>query len=460
MIFRLREFVVYPLAIRRFHTMLLEAERWPTERRRGWVQERLDATLRHAVRNVPYYKRTLGAYQPRFNEMVDRLDLSELPCITKETIRQHAAELRADDAHRYRPTPVRTSGSTGTPTEFLVDRHTSVAHFASLWRVLNWAGYHFGDRFADMTGEVLANDALFHFDARLNCLRLSSFNFKKENVPLYHERLRKFRPGLIKGYPSALALFCRWTRELGVEPYRPRAVLTCAESVLDHQRAVIEETFGCPMFDFYAQNERAALISTCEKGRYHVHEEYAHVELVPTSDDFRPPSPAAEIVTTTFHSFAMPLIRYRLGDLAEPDDDGPCACGRAYRRVRRITGRVVDVVVTPDGRHVGGLAAAFLDAPGIRVSQVVQETVDEIRVDVVRAQTYTPRDGESVLRELRTRLGGALRIRLNFVDSIAPGRNGKIQFIVSTPGREAVRAPVVADRSLPRADGAAVTTPQ
>jgi phenylacetate-CoA ligase len=156
----------------------------------------------------------------------------------------------------------------------------------------------------------------------------------------------------------------------------------------------------------------------------------------------------------------MPLIRYRLEDLAELDEDAPCACGRTYRGVRRITGRVVDVVVTPDGRHVGGLAAAFLDASGIRLCQIVQESVDEIEVNMVKARTYTPRDGETVERELRTRLGDALRIRLNFVDSIPPGRNGKIQFIVSKPGKAAVRGRAAAGRQLPTADGSAVTTHQ
>jgi phenylacetate-CoA ligase len=121
MIFRLRDFILYPGAIWRHHNLLLESQRWSPEARRGYVQERLERTLEHAVKNVPFYRRTLGAYQSRFKHMVDRLDLSELPVLTKEEVRNHYEELCAENASDFRPVPTRTSGSTGTPTRFLLD---------------------------------------------------------------------------------------------------------------------------------------------------------------------------------------------------------------------------------------------------------------------------------------------------------------------------------------------------
>jgi phenylacetate-CoA ligase len=434
--FRLRDFVLYPLAIKRFHDLLLQSQFWSHERLQGWVQERLDRSLRLAVRTVPYYRRTLGPHASRFTEYVDRLDLSELPSITKDTVRLHGAELRADSS-TIRASVVRTSGTTGTPAEFLVDGASNIAQFASLWRVLNWAGYSFGDRFVDIRRNP-SQGPLIRRDRRLNALVIPVFHFRRENVPLYLEQLRRFDPVLIKSYPSAIDLFCRWLRELGLE-YRPRALLTCAETLLDHQRAVIQEVLRCPMFDFYNHNERAGLISTCDHGRYHIHEEYSWVELV--GDDGRPaPSGAAgEVVTTTLHNDVMPLIRYRTGDLATRGDQASCECGRPHRTVARINGRITDVIVTPDGRHLGGLEHAFMRAGGVHRSQIVQETVDEIVVNIVKAPSYTPADGEQIERGLRSFVGGEMRIRLNYVDAIQPGENGKVQFVVSKPGRAAAR---------------------
>jgi phenylacetate-CoA ligase len=431
--FRLRDFVLYPLAIKRFHDLLLQSQFWSRDRLRSWTQERLDRNLRLAVRTVPYYRRTLGPYASRFTECVDRLDLSELPSITKDTVRQYGPELRADSS-ALTHSVVRTSGTTGTPTEFLVDGPSNIAQFASLWRVLNWAGYSFGDRFVDIRRNP-SQGPLLRRDRRLNALVIPVFHFQRENVPLYLEHLRRFDPVLIKSYPSAIDLFCRWLRELGLE-YRPRALLTCAETLLDHQRAVIQEVLRCPMFDFYNHNERAGLISTCDAGTYHIHEEYSWMELI--GEDGRParPGAAGEVVTTSFHNDVMPLIRYRTGDLATRGE-GPCGCGRNHRTVSRINGRITDVIVTPDGRHLGGLEHAFMRAGGVHRSQIVQETVEEIVVNIVKAPSYTPADSEQIEHGLRSFLGDEMRIRFNYVDAIQPGENGKVQFVVSKPGRAA-----------------------
>jgi phenylacetate-CoA ligase len=428
--FRLRDYVLYPHAIWRQHKWLSGTQYWPKERRRAWQQERLDRLLTHAVEQVPWYRETLAPYKAEIPGMIDRLDLSELPVLTKEIVRNHYAELHVDDVSRYRTATTETSGSTGTPTRFVVDAASNIHQFASVWRMLNWTGYRFGQRYADMTGYLPRNDDLAAYDWRTNCLHLSSFNFKKEHMPEYVRRLRRFRPALVKAYPSALFLFCRWLKELGITDYRPRAVLTCAESLLDHQRALFEEVLDCPVFDFYNQNERGAMVSTCDRGTYHIHEEYALTELVPTGQ----PGMGA-IVATNFHNFAMPLIRYQTDDLAEMvAQDDPCACGRTYQHVGRIVGRVEDIVVTPDGRHVGRLDAAFKYSAGIRMSQVVQETPDEIEVRIVRGASFSPSDLETLERELRARLGNAIGIRYDYVDEILPGKNGKVKFMVSRMG--------------------------
>ncbi|RMF56587.1 MAG: phenylacetate--CoA ligase family protein [Calditrichaeota bacterium] len=438
MIFRLRDFIFYPKAIYGFRRFLEESQYWAPEMRRGWVQERLERVLWHAVKNVPYYRKTLGPYESRFNAMVDNLDLRELPILTKEEIRQNYHLLQAENAAQFRPSETHTSGSTGTPTAFLLDGGSNVTHFASIWRVLNWSGYRFGNKFADLTGYVPRNGRLYQYDLRLNCIHLSSFNFKKENIRTYVEKLKKFDPVLIKAYPSAIDLFCRWMKELDLNGYRPKAVLTCAETLLEHQRAAVQEVLQCPVFDFYNQNERAALISTCENARYHVHEEYSYVEFLNPSESAQTADSPKAIVATTLHNFAMPLIRYQTNDLATLGDQERCSCGRTYSTVERIIGRVEDIVVTPDGRYVGRLDAAFKYSPGVRLSQVVQETVDEITVKVVKAASFRQRDVETIERELRTRLGDEIGIRFEYVDAILPGRNGKVKFVISKPGKEAL----------------------
>lgn len=438
MIFRLRDFAIYPAAIWRFRRLLERAQRWDQDTRRGWIQERLNQTLWQAVHHVPYYRRTLAPYRSCFNDMIDRLDLSELPILTKDEIKANYDALCADNAAKFHPHPVHTSGSTGTPTKFLLDEGADISHFASIWRVLNWGGYRFGDRFADLTGFVLKNDRLFQYDARLNCLHLSSFNFKRENIVAYVDRLNRFRPVLIKAFPSSMNLFCRWLDDLGVTVFRPNCVLSCAETLLDHQRQKMESVLGCPVYDFYNQNERASLISTCEYGTYHVHEEYSFTEWGSESSG---PNNTSEIIATTYHNMAMPLVRYKTDDLAElRNGSDKCACGRSYRTVRRIIGRIEDLIVTPDGRHVGSIAPAFSLSPGIRLSQIIQDTTESITIKIVKGDNFHISDVDTLDRGLRSRLGEVISIEYDYVDAILPGRNGKIKFIISKPGQAAVTA--------------------
>jgi phenylacetate-CoA ligase len=97
------------------------------------------------------------------------------------------------------------------------------------------------------------------------------------------------------------------------------------------------------------------------------------------------------------------------------------------------------VIETPDGRHLGGLEHAFMRARGVHRSQIVQETVDEIVVNIVKAPSYSQADSHQIEHGLRSFVGDAMRIRFNYVDAIQPGENGKVQFVVSKPGRAAAR---------------------
>jgi phenylacetate-CoA ligase len=308
---------------------------------------------------------------------------------------------------------------------------------------LNWAGYRFGNRFADLTGHAPKINRFYEYNLFLNCLHFSTFDFQKDHVPLYLDKLRRFNPVLIKAYPSAIALFCRWMDELKVNSYHCDTVLTCAESLLDFQKATIKKVLHSYVYDFYNQNERAGLISTCEKESYHIHEEYSFVELLGNGSEINGQDDAKMIVTTTFHNYAMPLIRYQTDDLAKPTAKTGCECGRTYKTVKKIVGRINDLIVTPNGNHMSmPMGDMFDTALGVRQSQIVQECIDQLCVKIVKAQSFSQKDLDLIDYSLRERLGREMRIRYEFVDSITPGQNGKTKFIISKLGRQVFPASV------------------
>ena len=128
----------------------------------------------------------------------------------------------------------------------------------------------------------------------------------------------------------------------------------------------------------------------------------------------------------------MPLIRYKIGDLAKYSN-AKCSCGRNLPVITSIEGRLDDLLMTPDGRYVtpAGMTLAFEYIKEIKQSQIVQENKEEIIVKIVKTEKYTEKDTEFLLSELRKRLGNEIGIRIDFVDEMQRTKSGKIPFVLS-----------------------------
>ena len=427
--FRLKDFR-YPSQIWRFRRFLAENEKRKPQEIEAWQLTKLQEILKHAYSQVPYYHCAFDKYNVKPSDLHHLSDLKKFPILTKETVRGDARSLQAKDFHKYDPVESYTSGSTGTALKFFLDRDTNVLEFASLWRIFNWAGYHFGNRFCDLRGRTLSKDRLWSYDLRLNSLNLSSFNFKKEKMALYARLLKLFRPVMIRGYPSSISLLAQWFSELGINDIHPKTVVTSSETLLEHQRKIIEKVFDCKVLDYYGQMERVCLISQCPQGSYHIHPEYGFVEILNEKGEPVKPGEVGEIVATSLHNKAMPFIRYRTRDLATFSNNH-CLCDLPYKTIGKIYGRIEDIVVTPDGRYVGRLDAAFKYSAGIRYAQIVQDDVKSITVKIVKDDNYSQEDTQKILAELRKRLGDIIKINIKFVKQISTTQAGKFKFVIS-----------------------------
>jgi phenylacetate-CoA ligase len=112
--------------------------------------------------------------------------------------------------------------------------------------------------------------------------------------------------------------------------------------------------------------------------------------------------------------------------------DQQCPCGRSGLILDGLVGRVEDYVVTPDGRLVGRLDHIFKEAENIQQAQILQHSMNEIVLRIVRNDRYSSHDEGVLLAAARARLGQSMRIRLEYVDSIPRTSNGKFRFIESS----------------------------
>ncbi|MEZ4655465.1 MAG: hypothetical protein R3E12_18215 [Candidatus Eisenbacteria bacterium] len=245
---------------------------------------------------------------------------------------------------------------------------------------------------------------------------------------------RNSRSRSLNGYPSAIATIASHAVARGFDRIRPKAVITLAETVYEHQRQVIRDASDCPVADQYGSAEVVVWVGQCPSGTYHVHHEFGHLETV---QDGRPVfGTPGDVVGTGFVNKVQVLVRYRLGDQAILAADAPeCACGWQTAQVEGIVGRIDDVFFTPDGRALGRLDLVAKGLPGVRESQLVQDEVDHITVRLVALDGPSEISERTMEERLRGFIGSEMRLSFEWRDEIPRSRAGKFRFQVNEVGK-------------------------
>jgi phenylacetate-CoA ligase len=159
---------------------------------------------------------------------------------------------------------------------------------------------------------------------------------------------------------------------------------------------------------------------------YHVQSESVLVEVLDEDGEPVRPGEIGRVVLTSLHNFAMPLIRYAIGDYAEAG--APCPCGRGLPVLKRILGRSRNRVSMPDGRRawpdVGALRAAI---PGAEQIQVVQQGADAVEVRYARDLALSPEEERESGERIRAALGHPFGLTFTGPAPIPRQPNGKLE---------------------------------
>lgn len=374
---------------------------------------------------VAWYREALKASRHVDNPM-ERL--KRLPLVRKEDVRRYP---RAFCRRRLGMIPAHTSGTTGTPLRLWRDWYSVAREEAGFfcWYVDHgYVGYEvMGVMRGDMVVPAGRREPPYGVrDVIFNRYVFSSYHMSDKTVGWYIEEMRRRGVRTLAAYPSSAYVLADYMRRGGVEPLGLKAVFLASETVLEWQREVIEQYLG-PVQAHYGNAERVAWMTTCRAGCYHEDLQYGFVEYVPVGDGMY------EVVGTGFINKAMPLLRYRTGDLAiEPfGPEERCACGRYGPGCRQIIGRVDDLVVTEDGRKIGRLDHVFKGVEHVVAAQIVQETRRRLVVKVVRDEGYEGEDEDRIVARLRARVGEGMEIECRYVEEIERGPGGKFRAVVS-----------------------------
>lgn len=196
-------------------------------------------------------------------------------------------------------------------------------------------------------------------------------------------------------------------------------------------RQLTREVLGKPIIDNYTSGECGYMALQCPAcEQYHVQSEVVFLEVLDENDRPCAPGQIGRVIVTPLHNFAMPLLRYAVGDEAEPGL--PCACGRGLPVLRRIVGRTIDYLLCPSGekRRVN-FRYSLAAITAIREYQVAQIDLDRIEVRLVTARPLTGAEEARVLAMMAGEFGDEFRIKLVYPASIVRTQAGKLRTFIS-----------------------------
>lgn len=388
----------------------------------------------YSYQHVPYYRELFDNNGIKPKDILSVDDLKKIPFLTKKIVKERYEDLKSDIASKYSPFFVETSGTTGTPMKFYQDRNVNISKFAYFWRAWNWGGYKIRDKMVIIEGPIYEDGVLYKFDRVLNALRISNFVVSAANVAELVEMIVKIKPKVIRAYPSAIYQFTKLAEELikTADFSFIKTIITVSENLLDYQRFYLERIYKCKVFDCYHSWESICMISECEYQVKHHHMEYGILEIIGEDDEPVIPGETGEMVATGFYNLAMPLIRYKTGDIGSVSKK-KCNCGREHDVIENIDGRIDDVVVTPDGRRIGGsgLTNALKHSKGFDFVQIVQNELSSIDVKLVKNKYYCQDELQLFKSYLEKCLGLEIIIKFIFVEKLEKSGKGKIRYVIN-----------------------------
>ena len=238
--------------------------------------------------------------------------------------------------------------------------------------------------------------------------------------------------------PSADALAGSYAAGLlpdeALVPVSPRSIIVGAEKLHEFQRALIEEVFRAPVFETYGSREFMLIGAECDKhAGLHLSMENLLVEVLDDDGTLTPAGQEGNVVITDLFNFGMPFVRYVNGDRAVAGFE-TCSCGRGLPLLRKVVGRQLDTLETPDGRKIPGEFFPHLlkEFPAIRRFQVVQEKIEQITLKLVVEGGLTLAERDQLLSEVRRCTGTVVDIQLQLVNDIPLTKAGKLKVVVNS----------------------------
>lgn len=405
-----------------------QSQWWPRQQILDLQLQQFSSVFGHAVATVPFYRQRFAAWSRGISSWAQ---YGELPLSTRREIQQAAAAMHSEAPPPEHGPVVATesSGSTGSP---LVTRGTAWSQlmwYAFLLRDHLWHGRDLGGKLAAIRSKTTAVQfpnwglATSPYVTGPSVVMGVTGDLDEQLDWLVAEN-----PDYLLSLATNVLALARRSLEKGLRLPRLKQVRTYAESLRPETRAVVREAWGVEVADSYSSEELGYLALQCPQGEhYHVQSEGVILEVLDREGRLCRPGEVGQVVVSTLHNFAMPLLRYASGDYAEAGE--PCACGRGLPVLRRIVGRQRNMLLRPDGGQYWPSFASqvWRELAPVTQFQVVQTARDALELRIAAPRELTAAESQRLIAALHESLGFVYRTTLLRLPEIPRTPGGKYE---------------------------------
>ena len=400
--------------------------------------QRLGKLLEHAFNTSPFYRESFDSAGLKPKDIQSPSDFIKLPIVEKATVRQNKERMVSSRFHAKDLVKSATGGSSGEPMALYYDWNSYQRRMAAAMRGDSWAGWRFCGGEYYIWGVSLLPQSGFKrvkvqaFHAGLRRYVVNSFDLGADKIAGFVRDFNKMRPRVVVGYTNAVYQFALHAKAAGLKMIPPKGVITSAEKLYPYQREAIEEAFGAKVFDRYGCREVMMIGAECDyQNGLHATVDNLYIEIVKNGVPCEP-GELGEVLLTDLHNYGMPLIRYKVGDVASWKGKD-CPCGRGLPLLNVVEGRVFGLLTTPGGRIVSGalFPHLFKDFPAIETFKVIQEEKSFVRIRLKTRGEFPAAQYDLLRSTVENTLGDDVRIEWTIGPDVEIEKERKFNPVIS-----------------------------
>lgn len=389
--------------------------------------EKLRAIIEHATKNCKYYQEIQWDKNRHITDV-----LKDFPILTKAKLRNAGVSLLtkpASDCIAYE-----TSGSSGIATKVFVDNNEESLFRAILINWWEWTGYYLGKPILQ-TGMTNSRGLLKSIkDWVTNTIYINAFDLREEKVLPVLRKLENMRNYHLGGYAASLYVIAQIAERNELE-IKFDAVISWGDKMFPHYKHKIEKVFSTKVFENYACNEGIMIGQKIDLPYYYIYSPNVYLEILDDNGSSVSDGEIGRVVVTKLDGYAMPLIRYDVGDLAVklPQEKYPSKRKFNFPLLEKVIGRDTDIIKTPEGNSliVHTFTGIFEFYTAIQQFRIIQSNIDAITIEYIVSDGFRTDLLQTIENEIREKCKTSMLIQWKRVNEIPPTKSGKPQIIIN-----------------------------